>query len=291
MNTDFRIRTEWDDDLFTEPVELYYVLDSLEPGEPGARVEPVEPDGIWVDVSVNPAGTLDVKFRVSSDSPTQDVVDIDILDVYQALLEYVGGEANWPARFRIFAAGRASGGDPRSVDYAPTSLTIAVAMLDKRNRATRLGWELSTPPVIRWGAEKVITGDLWTGLPAEGVGLIRVDRLDETRQSGVAINVPGGRVIGPNGSAAAEAVFWPQVDGREIEFKFTAPRGTLGVCNVYLVGDDSWSRVERWTEDAGMIAHVDSGTEKSYRCNHASTQPPHFNDLIFRLTLSVNEIF
>jgi hypothetical protein len=80
-------------------------------------------------------------------------------------------------------------------------------------------------------------------------------------------------------------LIWPAAGTAETVVDYTAPAQTLQVCNVYMVRGAGWERVDRWSENAGMAIEPADGLERIYHCNHASTTPPGFADLIFTMRL------
>jgi hypothetical protein len=132
----------------------------------------------------------------------------------------------------------------------------------------------------------VVTGDLWHQVPATGTVAVRVQSIDVGRRNGIAIAVPGGSIAEAGRPAVNEMLVWPTASSAEYVFTYEAPRGTIGVCNIYMSETGGSPRVDRWSENAGMVVSVESEHERSYACNHASSRPPRFGDILFRLDIS-----
>jgi hypothetical protein len=83
-----------------------------------------------------------------------------------------------------------------------------------------------------------------------------------------------------------EALVWPTRAGEEITLGYRSPQGTLRLCNVYVepVGGGR-EVVARWEQQAGMRVEIDGGG-RVYHCNHASTDPPTFSDLVCEVRVS-----
>jgi hypothetical protein len=133
----------------------------------------------------------------------------------------------------------------------------------------------------------VITGDTWRSVPTAGSIELQVFEQDLSQANGIAINVPGGYVEGPGHPAAPEVILWPSRDDRHVRLQYTAPKGQVGVCNVYMVGNEGWTRVDRWSENAGMTREASPDAGVVYRCNSGSSNPPTFDDICF--TMSVRQ--
>ncbi|MEU7905923.1 hypothetical protein [Actinoplanes sp. NPDC049118] len=289
MSGEYRLRTEWDDDILDGgPDGLYHTLDSLVLGEnPVAQLRPVDDDGSFVEAAVREDKSFQVRFTEAGSDVVESVSDADILAVHQAFMRYVRADASWAAAVRALdGTALQSGESATAVDYRETGLTIATAMIDFGNRQRRRGAGVVVPPVIRWGSKEVITGDVWKDVPETGRLAIRVTGFDSSRGNGIAVSAMGGTLTFGDEPPVAELILWPQSDAREFTMSFTAPKRAIGICNVYIVAGPNWSRVDRWSEYAGMLRRIVSREERAYDCNHALTDPPAFDDLSFSVSLT-----
>ncbi|MEV7330776.1 hypothetical protein [Micromonospora sp. NPDC093244] len=287
MTGEYRVRTEWDDDLFDgDPDALYHTLDSLSASDgTGVAIRPVGDDGSFAEAVVSEDGSFLVRFKDRDAGPAEEVMGVDILAAHQALMSYARSDGGWAATFRNLEGSFGSVGVTSEVDYRTTGLSIATALIDSTNRRRRLGMRQAVPPTISWGPHTVMTGDLWTGLPVTGRVTIRITSYNGVREGGVAVNAPGGSLRAVGETAGSEVIVWPSPESREFVVEFDSPRGVLGVCNVYVSAGHNWSRIDRWSENAGMTREVHSDYERSYDCNHALSDPPTFRDLSFIMSV------
>jgi hypothetical protein len=178
-----------------------------------------------------------------------------------------------------------------AVDYAQTGLSINVSMLDHTRRGRRLGRAVETPPKLSWGGLTVVTGDIWENADANSVISVEISRWRADIRHGVSIS-SNERVLRPGGqgdrSGQSEIILWPTEDEQRFEIRCDSSASQIRVTNAYQVGGDNWSRIERWTENAGLWVDSISERRRVYHCNYYSSAPPTFVDLVF--TMSVDGI-
>jgi hypothetical protein len=289
----YRLITDFDDDVLSEAGdELYIVMDSLaESDSCTTTIQSVDVEGRFIQVIArDPAEALVIRYRRQRADAIGQVAKVDILAAYQAVLQCVRQEdAEWRPAFEAVAGSRDEAGVQwarRSVDYAPTGLSIATAMLDLAKRRQRVGLPGSVPLPIRWGHREVITGDTFRGIPAEGRLLLRASTVDGRHRHGVEIRLPQGAILEGGEWLPTGGYFWPGEAGEELDLTYRSPHGLLQLSNVYthVVGNGQ-ERVFRWEEHAGMWSERVDETTRVYHCNHASTVPATFDDLVFSVTV------
>jgi hypothetical protein len=276
----YRLITDYDDDAMpTSDDTLYLLMDALaETDTATATIRSEQVDQRSIQVVADPAGSLRLRFREWPDQAIQEVDGVDILAAFGAVMTAVRDEdRDWASIFSPVAG--SFGRDPGEVDYASTGLPIATAMLDATKRRQRLGLPPAPAMPIRWSFGEALTGDVWTGLPATGRVVVRARRADERHRHGLAIAVPEGAVVVDGEVPAREALVWPTRAGEEITLTYRSPQETLWLCNVYSERAGGREVVARWEQQAGMRVEIDAGS-RVYHCNHASTDPPTFSDLV-----------
>ena len=285
----YRLVTDFDDDVLPASGDaLYIVMDSLPESDSfTATVQSDDVDGRFIQViGRDDGGALTVRYRKHRVDGIGQVANVDMLAAYRAVMECVGQDgADWRRVFEAVDGSRDSVGVEwahRSVDYEPTGLSIATAMLDLAKRRRRVGLPGLVPLPIRWGDREVITGDTIRGIPAEGRLLLRASALDSRHRHGVEIRLPQGAILEGGEWLPTGGYFWPDAAGEELDVTYRSPQGLLQLSNVYtqVVGNGQ-ERVVRWEEYAGMWSERVDESTRIYHCNHASTTPPAFDDLVF----------
>ncbi|WP_319462528.1 hypothetical protein [Micromonospora sp. RTP1Z1] len=274
-----------DVDAFSgDPDELYWTLDGLTPADnPTARIESISTSGRFIEVTVRGDASLMIRYRESDAADIHHVDEADILAAHQAIMACLSRAHEWRQALDPIS-GSFRTADLR-IDYQQTGLSTANAMLDNLKRRQRRNLPKVVPPTILWGSRTITTGDTWHGVPGSGKVAVRILRPDRVHEHGIAIFAPGGTLtVGP-AQSARETVIWPTADTAEIVVDYIAPAQTLQVCNVYMVRNGTSERVDRWSENAGMVIEPAGELERIYHCNHASTAPPGFADLMFSLRL------
>ncbi|MEV4510973.1 hypothetical protein AB0K00_18620 [Dactylosporangium sp. NPDC049525] len=258
--------------------ELFWTLDGLTPADnPTATIASLDTAGRFVEVTVREDAGLTIRYREHAADDIHAVDDADILAAHQAILTCLGSPHGW--RRTLDPIGGTFGVTGSPIDYQQTGLSIANAMLDAVKRRQRLDLPRTIPPTIRWGSRDITTGDTWHGVPSTGRITVRVLHPDHAHEHGIAIRAPGGTVDGTPAETVNRTATDTAVD-------YVSPTQTLQVCNVYVIRGATWERVDRWSEQAGMVIEPAGALERVYHCNHMSTDPPSFADLTFspRLT-------
>ncbi|WP_327000210.1 hypothetical protein OHA72_34415 [Dactylosporangium sp. NBC_01737] len=281
--------TDFDDDVLpTASDDLYIVMDSLPESDSfTTTIQSVDVDGRFIQVIArDPAEALVIRYRQQRADGIGQVAKVDILAAYQAVLECVRqDDVDWRRVFEAVDGGRDSAAvewAQRSVDYEPTGLSVAMAMLDLAKRRQRAGLPGLVPLPMRWGHHEVITGDTIRGIPAEGRLLLRALTIDRRHRHGVEIRLPEGAVLEGSEWLPTGGYFWPDAAGEELDLTYRSPRGLLQLSNVYTqVAGNGQERVVRWDGYAGMWSERADEVTRVYHCNHSSTVPPTFDDLVF----------
>ncbi|MEV4659074.1 hypothetical protein [Micromonospora sp. NPDC049301] len=282
MSSTYTVRTKLDSYTYgNEPDELYWTLDSLNVSDSRvAVIESADRDPV-IQVSVNPDGSFSVHYEGAGGEELSSS-NADILALHQALLTGMRDKNRWLSVLRHLQDTFGSFGieDGSPVDYASTGLTISTGLLDVSKRNQRLRRPPVLPLTLKWGLLAVTTGDAWGGLPIESTLSLTVLAQGAGVKQGIALMAPRGQIRNGADVGSPELILWAG-DGRTFTIGCQSPHGVLQVCNVYEEAGPGWSRVERWTENAGLWVEWVSETERLYHCNHASTAPPTFDDLVF----------
>ncbi|MDG6105762.1 hypothetical protein Daura_18880 [Dactylosporangium aurantiacum] len=260
--------------------ELYWTLDSLDPRvRPAVTIEPGP--GRRIVVAAHGGGGLTITYREHTADAVRRVEDVDVLAAHRAIMACLRGASGWHQV--LDQVGGSFGTAGVDTDYEPTGLSVANAVLDDGKRRRRRGLP-TVGNAIGWGARRVTTGDTWRGVPDSGTVTVRALRPDPVHEHGIAIRAAGG-TLSVGGAPAAEVIVWPTAEDPETVVAYVSPAPALQVCNVYLLRGAAWERVDRWSEQAGMVVEAAGDAERVYHCNHASTTPPTFADLTVRLRL------
>jgi hypothetical protein len=136
------------------------------------------------------------------------------------------------------------------------------------------------PPTIRWDQLAVSTGDVWQ-LPdgRSGISVI-AEKFAPGVRHGIAISAAGGP-LEFRGESLSEVIFWPSEDDVDFEVSCPRPGDRVRITTVYLVAGPTWSRVDRWGENAGTWVERAGADRRLYHCNYYATSPPTFEDLSF----------
>ncbi|GIJ44304.1 hypothetical protein Val02_11900 [Virgisporangium aliadipatigenens] len=270
------------DELPDTADELFWILFYLEPRKnPVVTISATRDADRFIRVAAGDGGLLSVTYRHGTPDEVHTVSGLDVLAVHQAIVACVQRGMQWTAAFE--EAQRR--GDMRSgvVDYEPTGLTVQAAVMDLDVRRRRLGLPFAGPPSLTWGSSQVVTGDVWPQAKSTVTVSIEVTAMRRELEHGISIASPGGSVRTERSQpAAAELMLWPSHDGEKFEVVCDVPQAALQITNVYMFRTPTHSRVERWSDNAGIVVESVSAAERIYRCNHGFTSPPTFNDLVFR---------
>jgi hypothetical protein len=289
----YRVRTRLDERAFSNaPDELYWTLDGLALPDNGiAVIERVDSGAQLIKVTLRDNGSFVIEYREDALRDPGLVLDVDILAAHQAILTCIRQGGEWrpvleriQGTFGVFAVAP----DAEPIDYEATGLSINNAMLDSSNRRRRLGLAVAVPPEISWGPLTIATGDMWTGVKEKAAVSLVVTGQRSGIEQGIAVSAPGGSLASGSESAESELIVWPTEGDREFVIDYLSPQRVIRLCNVYKLKGKGWSRVERWTDNAGLWVAETSKAERIYHCNHASTTPPTFEDLVFKVRMSVN---
>jgi hypothetical protein len=173
---------------------------------------------------------------------------------------------------------------PQPRDYADSGLTIQAAMLD---HVKRFPDKRSRPSHILWAGRCVRTGD---DLTVPRLGTVRGEFLlaKNDLAQGFDIKVSGGGLILPSGKKVELLRTWNGADlDPVVTYPFESPRGILHVWNVYKMRYEGGREVEeRWTGNAGFWVEVLSECDRVYHASHGAADPPDFESLVFRMTVS-----
>ena len=149
----------------------------------------------------------------------------------------------------------------------------------------------SGPPRIIWDGHSVLTGDKWE-VPCKGRLTITIESARPNLRQGIEIQVPGGGLYLLDGTLLSRMQMWSEEGLSDtMTYPYVAPGGKILSCNVYeqtLRGMHE-PRVERWGDWAGMWIEDPSANERIYHCNHGNTNPPRFEDLVYRLTVESSD--
>ncbi|GIF68565.1 hypothetical protein Ais01nite_66000 [Asanoa ishikariensis] len=230
---------------------LFVLLDGLT-DRPGESVTIEDPDapGRLVSVRAVDARRFDVRWRDGSADA------VDLLLAHQLLLRFTTKQAL---------------GEPRpsaeiEVDYALTGLSITNAMLDRVKRRQPAG-----APGVRWNGHNVVQGDIWKPVSGRQLLTVEFESWNPDLRHGVWVSLP-------------EAVLWPEPGATTVAAEADVENAALRVTNVYEVGGARWSRIDRWSENAGMLVDAIAPETRRYRCSHYASNPPNFDDLVFTVT-------
>jgi hypothetical protein len=276
-----------DTDVISDnPDVLYWTLDGLTPtANPSAMIESIGIPGRFIEATVRSDASFMVRYRESRTVDVQQIDDADILAVHQAIMACLSRADGWGQIF-VPISGSFNSIDS-DIDYQPTGLSIANTMLDHGKRRQRRNLPRVIPPMIMWGSRTVTTGDTWHDVPTSGRIAIHALHPDPAHEHGIAISAPRGTLTIGSTRPTPETIIWPTSSNPQAVVDYNAPARTLQVCNVYIVRGTAWERVDRWSENAGMLVEPVGKLERIYRCNHAATTPPGFTDLAFSMRLQI----
>ncbi|WP_042387775.1 hypothetical protein [Streptacidiphilus melanogenes] len=176
--------------------------------------------------------------------------------------------------------------DPLNIDYSLSDLCIREAMTDAVSIRAGDGVQ-SGPPRITWDGHSVLTGDMWD-VPHEGRLTITIEGARPYLRQGIEIQVPGGGLCLLDGTLLPRMHMWSDEGLPDsMTYPYVAPGGKILSCNVYEQTLDGRyaPRVKRWGDWAGMWIEEPSVSERIYHCNLGNTNPPRFEDLVYRLTV------
>ena len=175
--------------------------------------------------------------------------------------------------------------EQRNLDYARSGLNISEAVME----AVSSGRTTGKRPLITWDGHTVTTGDIWE-VPPAGRLTITIDQARSGLRQGLEIQIPQGGIVFADGTLADRMHMWHDDElTNTATYRYSAPSKTLLTCNIYEQTYDGrrTPRLERWGAWAGMWIQQPTHRERVYHCNHGETHPPTFQDLTYRLSISV----
>lgn len=169
-------------------------------------------------------------------------------------------------------------------DYGASGLTIQVAMLDHWKRFPD---KALRPDHILWHGLHVTTGDV---LNVAQTGIVRGEFLavKKTTEQGFDIKIADGWVQLEKGEHIPHLRTWHDENLDDIvEYPYFSRDCKIWVWNVYKMHYPGGQIVEeRWTQNAGMWVEEISPMERIYHCSSGMADPPDFESLVFRITVS-----
>jgi hypothetical protein len=170
-------------------------------------------------------------------------------------------------------------------DYSETGLSIVEAFLEASG-AYPGRTPLDEPAAIRWGGHDVIVADIMR-VPERGhVRLRALHRAQDIRQ-GVDLDVSPGRIILVDGTEVPVLRTWFDSEYEDlVEYDYHAPRGLLRTHNVYELRLGNHIREDKWGDYAAMWTEDVGPRDRIYHCNSGLRNPPTFDDLVYRVTVS-----
>lgn len=167
-------------------------------------------------------------------------------------------------------------------DYAGTGLDIQSAMvqhvLENPNGATRS---------IKWNGRR-----LWTvyEVPVPKSGKFAIEFLSAPSEppQGVDVKAVSGAVVLEAGERVETLRTWHDARFEDVvEYPFESKDGRLKVWNVYSRSwPDGRRTEEKWTGNAGLFVEPQADGSLLFRCSSGPANPPDFDQLVFRLSVS-----
>jgi hypothetical protein len=170
-------------------------------------------------------------------------------------------------------------------DYRLTDLSIRRAFVEATEEYGRPR-PATEPAAIRWGDRDIVVGDILQ-VPERGrFRLQLISKADEPRQ-GADVDVGPGKITLPRGQAVALLRTWFDEEYEDVvEYEYESPRGLMRTCNVYEMKLGHNLVEDRWGDFAGMWIEELGPGDRIYHCSQGLSDPPNFNDLVYRLTVT-----
>lgn len=170
-------------------------------------------------------------------------------------------------------------------DYSGLGLSILEAFLDA-GEAYPGRPPVEVPTAIRWAGRDIVVADMMR-VPERGhVRLQALGRADDVRQAADIDVSPGGFILA-DGSAVPTLRTWFDSRHEDLaEFEYHTPRRLLRTHNVYELRLGNRIREDQWGDYAAMWIEELGASDRIYHCNSGLRNPPTFDDLVFRVTVS-----
>lgn len=159
-------------------------------------------------------------------------------------------------------------------------MTVQQAMVD---HAKKYPDKSHRPDFIIWAGRKVKTADT-ISVPTEG--RLRAEFLTQPSDpmQGFEMDLKGYFDLA-GGERVALLRTWNSPDYEPVvEYPFESRDGVLRVWNIYKINRGK-EVVEKWTGNAGFWVDMVSPSERVYHCSSGAEDPPHFESLIFKITI------
>lgn len=174
-------------------------------------------------------------------------------------------------------------------DFADAGVSISRAFVEARKSYSRELDPAAGPVAIIWERKPVILGDL-IPIPTKGVLTIELISRNPNNRQGMDVEIPAGAISLPDGAQVPILRTWFDKGLSDIEsYRYETTNGIARTCNVYETKRGSHISAERWTRNAGMRLVSQEGMSRVYECNHGSSTPPSFTDLVYRLTFTADK--
>jgi hypothetical protein len=169
------------------------------------------------------------------------------------------------------------------VDYKDSGLTIQYAMLDHFKRYPR---KEDRPPHILWDGRKIVVADR-INVPQRGQVMAEFITSKPGMRQGIDISLDGYLELA-NGDRVKLLRTWADARyGSTVQYQFFSNDGVMGVWNVYeMVWPGGRVTEEKWTGNAGFWIEPISDSQRTYHCSPGSANPPDFEALVFRISIS-----
>jgi hypothetical protein len=170
------------------------------------------------------------------------------------------------------------------IDYATTGLTIQDAMLDVHARYPD---KTTRPKHILWNGLSVTTADCFS-VPVRGNVKLEILSKNSNVAQGIDIKIDNGALYLIDGQEVPLLRTW--ADDRyedTVEYPYYSASGRLCVWNMYKVRFPNGETIdEKWTENAGFWIEKIDNYERVYHCSNGCDNPPNFDSLVFKLTVT-----
>lgn len=170
------------------------------------------------------------------------------------------------------------------MDYAGSGFSICAAMKDHFKRFPD---KRQRPDYILWEGQHVKTSDHFS-VALQGVVRAEILSAQPHTRQGFDLKLHDGWVQLEKGERVNHLRTWNDAAyENSVEYPYFCVEGRMFFWNVYeTLFANGHRREEMWTGNSGMWVELISPIERIYHCSHGGANPPDFESLVVKVTIS-----